>query len=232
MKNIFFEINFFLFLEILFFKQNVYLISDNNNFYINILKKVCKKKFHVISIYTSNIKIKNENIHFVSEKLAKKYTNDITNKILKSKIFKIEKFSNFFFEIKHIISKYLYDDLILLILKIETTNHTLKGKKIFNLNNIDRGVVNYLDKVYPFKVICNSYLEKHINFCLLILKSFIFNFVKKLFYIIHKKKFFLSKNFYSSILVNTENNISFDNSRNDFFYLKKKKQENNFENKN
>ena len=108
MKNIFFEINFFSFLKILFFKQNVYFISDNNNFYINILKKVCKKKFHIISIYTSNIKIKNENIHFVSEKLAKKYTDDITNKILKLKNFKLEKFSNFFFEVRHTISKYLY----------------------------------------------------------------------------------------------------------------------------
>ena len=118
MKNIFFEINFFSFLKILFIKQNVYLISDNNNFYINILKKILKKKFYVIKVDTSNIRIKGENIHFVSERLSKKYTEDLTNKIIKFSIFKNQKFDNFFFEIKHVISKYIYDDLTLLILKI------------------------------------------------------------------------------------------------------------------
>ena len=222
MKNIFFEINFFSFLKILFIKQNVYLISDNNNFYINILKKILKKKFYVIKVDTSNIRIKGENIHFVSDRLSKKYTEDLTNKIIKFSIFKNQKFDNFFFEIKHVISKYIYDDLTLLVLKIETTKYIFKGKKTIYVNNLDTGILDFLNKIYPFKIISNSNFKRLKNIPLITFKLLVFNFFKKLFFIFNIQKSIFSKNSFFSILVNTDNVISFSNSRNDFFYIKKK----------
>jgi hypothetical protein len=224
MKNIFFDINFFSFITIIFLKDDAFLISDKKNFFLKILKKIKKKKFNIIKIDTSSIKIGNENIHFFVDKLTKKYTKQIFYKYLEETI-NINKSQNSYLpEIKFLFLKYLYEHLLSIVLRIETANYIFGGKKIFYFNNIDCAIVKFLQLIYRCKIISLNLYKNDVLIIQLFIRTFIFNSLRKIFNLFYiKTTCFKKKN--KKILINTENKISFNNNhRNDFFFIKKKTQ--------
>ena len=131
MNYVYFKLNFYIFLKILFSNKKYFFFLDNKN--SSLKKKILsnKKNCKFINFETSNIFFKNQNIHFFVDKLAINYTKDLLNEFLKHKSiinFNKKTFNN---EINIIFSKYIYINLIDTILKIETVNFYIKGKKTF-----------------------------------------------------------------------------------------------------
>lgn len=217
MKHIFFEINFFLFLKTLFIKDKIYLVSDKKNFFVKILKKI-KNNFNIIHKSTSYLILKNKNIHFYSDKIVKSCTDEIVKKYMNNKISRKKNVSNNVLETNLLVARYFYNTFSSIILKIETTNLLIKGKKKFYLQNIDSHVLEYLEKFYKNKFINVDFWNLKILILQTKLKIIFLNFFRNFFCFFFKKKIQKKKN----ILVNTENVISFNNElKNEFFFLDK-----------
>jgi hypothetical protein len=217
MNYVYFKLNFYIFLKILFSNKKYFFFLDNKNG--SLKKKILsnKKNCKFVNFETSKIFFKNQNIHFHVDKLAINYTKDLLNEFLKHKsTIDINKktFNN---EINIIFSKYIYINLIDIILKIETVNFYIKGKKIFFLNIPDFKVKKFIEKKYNIRI-----LNKLNIINLIFLKNkfikLIFNIVK----LIYSNHRLIIKNKSAHILFDIENEINLNTKyRSDFFFLKK-----------
>ncbi len=190
MKYVYFEFNFFIFLKVLFSKNQFYFFLNKKN---DSLKKIFierKKNCKFIDFQTSKIFVKNQNIHFYVDKIVIKYSKEMLRKFIKNKnVIQINKkiFNN---EINLIFSRYIYNQLIEKVLKIETVNLFISGKKTFFFDLNDLEVKSYLEKKYKIKI-RNKLNYVKLSSLKYIFKNLIFDLINLIFsnlVLIKKKK--------------------------------------------
>ena len=217
MNYVYFKLNFYIFLKILFSNKKYFFFLDNKNRSLKKKILINKKNCKFVNFDTAKIFLKNQNIHFYVDKLVINYTKDLLNEFLKHKSIKDINKKTFNNEINIIFSKYIYINLIDAILKIETVNFYIKGKKTFFLNISDFKVKKFIEKKYNIRIFSKLNI---IN--LIFLKN---KFIKLIFYIVKP----ILSNYRSiiekkspHILFDTENEINLNTKyRSDFFFLKK-----------
>ena len=216
MKYVYFELNFLVFFKSLFSNKEIYffLNDDKNNLKKKILNK--KKKCKFLNFETSKINLKNQNIHFVVDKLTNDYTMEIVDDLFNNNI--VSECNKRFYngDLKLAISRYIYLELNPLILKLETINRFLKGKKVINYNLSDEKLKWFIEKK-KYGLLSNTNKNS--------LKTIKLKVSQILFTILNKCLSSFSKRNIDKtdkVLINVENQLNFEKYlRSDFFYLKK-----------
>jgi hypothetical protein len=217
MKYIYFELNFYIFLKILFSNKKNYFFLKNNQ--ENLKKKFLNKKKNCkfINFQTSKINYKNQNIHFIADKLTDDYTREIVNDLFKSKIIQEcnKKFLNN--DLRLAVSRYIYLELNSLVLKLKTVDQFLNGKKVIDYYLSDKRLKEYIENKNSGVML----KMQKLSFKKIKLKLIIIIYIS-----LNKLLANLNINNYkpvNKILINSENNLNFKKYlRGDNFFLKKK----------
>ena len=217
MKYIYFELNFYIFLKILFSNKKNYFFLKNNQ--ENLKKKFLNKKKNCkfINFQTSKINYKNQNIHFIADKLTDDYTREIVNDLFKSKIIQEcnKKFLNN--DLRLAVSRYIYLELNSLVLKLKTVDQFLNGKKVIDYYLSDKRLKEYIE---------NKNSGVMLKMQKLSFKKIKLKLINIIYISLNKLLANLNINNYkpvNKILINSENNLNFKKYlRGDNFFLKKK----------